>query len=392
MEIFKRPSQGRGEYELAGEQDGISVKDLYDYEMVFQTDSSLGAIPTGIKLKSQGGKPRFRLVDGGIHLQRQVEALLVLPKSIREEAKLEPGEPVVLRNRYILKRLQIAGIALDGTSSRAIVTLGDIECINQSNNYQISVPERIGCLVRLEGSLEKLPEDIALLLKEHLQLVRSGGPIGLASEKVAQKLMEKAEELAPDYGMEAIPGGDVLPLMMEIADVPWMEEPPSLDQIDSEDIELRRRAAKRWQAFRNRGPAGAKFRRKVREAYNSTCIACGVTLPITNEIRVPGVDAAHILPWATYDLDVVKNGLCLCKLHHWAFDQFLIAVLPHADASYSIAVTDLAKKELQGNPHFLNQLLGLAGAIPQERVPSDPKLRPDAAFLNRLYEDLRIIA
>ena len=36
------------------------------------------------------------------------------------------------------------------------------------------------------------------------------------------------------------------------------------------------------------------------------------------------MDAAHILPWAGYDLDVVSNGLCFCKHHHWAFDEGLI--------------------------------------------------------------------
>ena len=39
-----------------------------------------------------------------------------------------------------------------------------------------------------------------------------------------------------------------------------------------------------------------------------------------------GVDAAHILPWSQFDLDATKNGLCLNKQCHWAFDEGLFCL------------------------------------------------------------------
>ena len=55
---------------------------------------------------------------------------------------------------------------------------------------------------------------------------------------------------------------------------------------------------------------------------------CGLHLPRTSVNASAGVDAAHILPWADYDLDHVCNGICLCKHHHWAFDEGLLVFRP----------------------------------------------------------------
>ena len=38
------------------------------------------------------------------------------------------------------------------------------------------------------------------------------------------------------------------------------------------------------------------------------------------------VDAAHIVPWRVRHDDRVGNGLALCWLCHWAFDEELLGV------------------------------------------------------------------
>jgi hypothetical protein len=67
------------------------------------------------------------------------------------------------------------------------------------------------------------------------------------------------------------------------------------------------------------------FRIGVRRIYEHRCAVCGV------DARGPGdgspiVDAAHIVPKSEGGPDDLRNGLCLCKNHHWAFDQGLFTI------------------------------------------------------------------
>jgi hypothetical protein len=62
------------------------------------------------------------------------------------------------------------------------------------------------------------------------------------------------------------------------------------------------------------------FRVGVRRIYDHRCAVCGV------EAYGPGdgsavVEAAHIYPKREGGADDLRNGLCLCKQHHWAFDE-----------------------------------------------------------------------
>lgn len=64
----------------------------------------------------------------------------------------------------------------------------------------------------------------------------------------------------------------------------------------------------------------------IKTAYHRRCVVCGLELPKTGMGR-SGIEAAHILPWADFDLDVVTNGLALCRNHHWAFDSRVITLV-----------------------------------------------------------------
>ena len=71
----------------------------------------------------------------------------------------------------------------------------------------------------------------------------------------------------------------------------------------------------------------AAFRRKVVEVYDHQCAACGLRLR-PGDIPVSLVDAAHIVPFSRSGDDHPRNGMALCKNHHWAMDQRLIAPTP----------------------------------------------------------------
>ena len=38
------------------------------------------------------------------------------------------------------------------------------------------------------------------------------------------------------------------------------------------------------------------------------------------------INAAHILPFSRFHNDDVRNGMALCKTHHWLFDKGLISI------------------------------------------------------------------
>jgi putative restriction endonuclease len=66
------------------------------------------------------------------------------------------------------------------------------------------------------------------------------------------------------------------------------------------------------------------FRRAVVTAYDHRCAVCGVRMQTADGHTV--VDAAHIKPWSVSFNDNPRNGMALCKLCHWTFDEGMISV------------------------------------------------------------------
>jgi len=66
------------------------------------------------------------------------------------------------------------------------------------------------------------------------------------------------------------------------------------------------------------------FSRVIRNNFNDKCAICGdrIITPNGNSL----VDAAHIIPWSDYKNDDPRNGLSLCKSHHWMFDNFMLTI------------------------------------------------------------------
>ncbi len=98
---------------------------------------------------------------------------------------------------------------------------------------------------------------------------------------------------------------------------------------------------------------------------------------------MPGVDAAHILPWGSYDLDVPQNGLILCKQHHWAFDNHVLT-LAHVNGKYFVQLAADAAEVVQSDETTLRILGGAVGRITEDRLPR-MNLRPSPNFISELY-------
>jgi len=396
MYIRKQPSgstkaeavqknQGRGEYEISGTFDSyppIKPAEIFNKELILQF-GQYGFKATGNVLRNTGGKKRLRLLDSkrGMHIAGQVQAALLFPKSRRGENGLTGGVPVIVLDRYIVQRLHFRDLAING--DEANVKLSTLDLFNRTQVESIDFDDRMDKVRHLHVELDRFPPPLRNLLLQHREILKSPSPIPRHTEDIIRAIMDVTEQYAPDFNIDYVSGTDVLGPLNEILNEPTVEQPEQIELIDPEDVEIRLREAGQWRKLvAVRGPDSALFRRKVREAYRSTCIVCGISLPASQYCRVPGVDSAHILPWATHDLDIVGNGLCLCKLHHWAFDQQLVSIT-HENGEYYVTITPRAKIAL--DERALALLLAHEGRIESGRLPTATNERPRPQFLVELH-------
>ena len=110
------------------------------------------------------------------------------------------------------------------------------------------------------------------------------------------------------------------------------------------------------------------FRERVLQAYQTQCAFCRLR---HREL----LDAAHIVPDpAEGGEPTINNGLALCKLHHAAFDRFIIGVSP----DYLIHIRRDVLEEDDGPmlQHGLKELHSMKLALPvrQEHWPDQEAL------------------
>ena len=106
------------------------------------------------------------------------------------------------------------------------------------------------------------------------------------------------------------------------------------------------------------------FSRIVVVVYEHQCAACGLRLRLPNGATI--VDAAHLIPFSVSYDDHPRNGMALCKNHHWAMDSRLIA--PGPDHRWH------ATKHLDDRQPGERDLLQLAGR--RLILPKEPAYHP----------------
>jgi len=120
------------------------------------------------------------------------------------------------------------------------------------------------------------------------------------------------------------------------------------------------------------------FRRVVVSSYDHRCALCGVRI-ITAEGHTV-VDAAHIIPWSRSRNDDLRNGMALCKICHWAFDEGMMGV----SESYDV----ITSRQIAANPNVPGFLLTLTGRsiIP----PPERDLWPAQQYLTEHRKEWRL--
>ena len=90
----------------------------------------------------------------------------------------------------------------------------------------------------------------------------------------------------------------------------------------------------------------AAFRVRVMNAYGSLCAVCG------HAFKTPHgkseIEAAHIAPRGLRGVDDARNGLALCRSHHWAFDQGLFGIGEHRTVLVSKRILAMAENSRLG--------------------------------------------
>ncbi|HEY0752443.1 MAG TPA: hypothetical protein VGD98_00570, partial [Ktedonobacteraceae bacterium] len=111
MRITFQPSRGRGEYELSEyAPGGQSPGDLLETSIRLLIGEFV--LYTEVKVTKDQGKYRLRVAPKGAHPQvpTQLADALLMPPSIREEAKMGGGELVLQNNGYIIKNIQFGNV------------------------------------------------------------------------------------------------------------------------------------------------------------------------------------------------------------------------------------------------------------------------------------------
>lgn len=388
MLISRRTSGGRGEYEISSPEPG-EPRPSELVGRVICLDFGIGApVNTGVVLTRQGGKLRLRLAGGDIQVARQAAAVLMMPEPIRADQALGAGEPVLQRMRYAIQHLRADKVLLV-PPNLAIMRIKLIEVVNRSHQgEEESVRRRAGLLKAVWGHRDEFPRAIADLLGRHADAIRQGTMIDANIERLVADIQRAVSENGVDLGVAYSEAGDVLPALAGALnlDVPGPLVNPA--DVDAEDEPMRRSVIREWRVWASRrGPTSARFRQRVRDAYGATCAVCGAHYPPTPPAPGPGVDAAHILPWAEYDLDDIQNGLCLCKLHHWAFDESLLRVRFEGRCYLVELPEDTRGAVMAFDASFsIERLMENVGPIPASQLPANQADWPRPKFLAMLNE------
>jgi hypothetical protein len=318
MRIALRPSGGRGDYELAGSYHGVHASDLLEKNFLFQVTPAL-TIDGRAKAHRLSGKPRIR-PEGGKHPYVVMSSILLLPLPRRELIKTPTGSPELRAGAYTLAGIDVD--ILEDEPNEVLFAPKRVWARSRGGLLTIDFADRMAIVSAIWAAARNSRMNGAELVLAHQSAVESGDHQAIAAA---------ASDVRKHYRTDE----DVLPLILRDLGLPdafsaaYSGLSTSTEGFESEDddsdadVEERKRARK-WRRQADRGPGAREFSIKVRKAYDYRCIFSGERFPRIPDLGSAGVDGAHILPWSTHQLNAVSNGLCLCKLCHWAFDSGLL--------------------------------------------------------------------
>lgn len=389
MNLTLRPSGGRGEYELAGSQGALHVSDVFDLPILIEILPET-EINAHSYCNRSDGKPRIRL-DNPVrnsHPAPLIAAAMMLPKPIRERRKCH-GDVLPVWEKFVVQTIRLDVVRRPS----AVLIRPVIVRIENADGLKmdISFADRMERVLRIWSSAAAKGDPLSNAVTEHAKaftsLTSSQKDLTRSFTNLRKALKSPVNDLLPilerHFQIEASLGE-------EMPDETGNVDPNILDEnVVIDPASARAERVRQWRLAAIRGHSSKVFREKVRNAYDSRCMFSGQKMPRTEATRSPGVDAAHILPWSRFELDSTRNGLCLSKQCHWAFDAGLFK-LSHdsGENSYVLSIPDSVKVATLAADFDLSFFEKMTGKIPREHLPSDDKLWPEPSYLSKLNEFL----
>lgn len=384
MRIALRTGGGRGVYELAGSQGDYRASELFDREMFYELTPSL-IIPGRAIPSDRQGKPRIKLNNqrDTTHFYRLLAGLLLLPKPKRE-FKTTSGDEIAFET-YSMTAIKIDVGVIEDDKSVVRPTEILLESF-QGFRKSISVVNRMARILEVWRAASDQSSALAALLRSH--------KAALYAEEVNHKDVEKAAKdifiyldtiYDPLQRIESQMGIDQSTDFDELSPVTSTTDFGINDTVSP--MVARIENVRQWRKVAVRGSAATQFRADIREIYRDTCLFTGQRLPKLESISSAGVDAAHILPWASYGINTVSNGICLNKQCHWAFDSGVIKFSFDDSASrYVISIPDAVSTEARQRNFSLDAYQSMVGPVPRDRLPTNTNYWPDPVHLNAFNE------
>jgi HNH endonuclease len=389
MRIAFRTGGGRGAYELAGSQGSYPASALFNREMFYELTPEL-VIPGYAVPASRSGKPRIKLDEDrrrdadAVHLCYLLAALLLLPEP-RRDPKAADGSLLLAYKAYSMTIIKIDVVRID--SDKSLVRPTEMLLQNaQGRSESMDFIARMSRIMAVWSAADDSDSELAELLRQHKAVFSipniSHGAIQQAAESIREYIGGGGDPLPAvelQTGIEqSLKSEELTPVVQAkgfgIEDV----VPSEVAQIES---------VRTWRRVAARSPAAQRFSTAVKECYRQTCLFTGQRLPKLESTHEPGVDAAHILPWATHGINSVSNGICLTKQSHWAFDAGVVKLsFDRTSNQYVITIPDIVSIEATEASFSLNAYQAMVGAIPPERLPNNPNLRPNPNYIDAYNE------
>ena len=391
MRIALRTSGGRGEYEVAGSQADIRALDLVGLQILFELLPSQQIRTENIVRHTQG-KPRIRLRKrrSGDPVFRHAYLILadslLMPKPKREIGITPGGKLQLVDNNFSVTSIQFEIIRKD--EQKVVVYPTNLILSNSADNQaRIDVVERVRILINVWAYAKQSTGELARLVNGHRLAFKSGSENSIydAAKKIKKYFNDTGDPLRQILTAFDLTDSHTYWMGLHTTDI----EDFIIDEDLSDLQEAARNRLKQWRLQANRGKGAAKFSRDVKMEYRNTCLFSGYYLPKTSLTGLPGVDSAHILPWAEYELNSVSNGLCLSKLCHWAFDCGILRLKYNAGADeYSLEIPEKYLEHEQAGEIDLKAFHPLVGIIPRDRLPQKKKDWPCPDYIEKYNDSL----
>jgi hypothetical protein len=376
----------------------LTASDLFDREISYELTPEI-IIPGRSVAALRQGKPRIALDEATrsetTHLYRLLSAVLLLPKPKRE-FKMTHGNQLLQFESYSMTAIKVDVASL--TARRVILRPTDLLLENADGlRADVEFTDRMARIIRLWDAATKQESELAVLVRKLAGAVRAEDPDYKTIERCAQEISDALHTT-----------GDALPTAEQQLGVSQAEQgasPVALpaqfthqaqfgleDDVSPQEALIQR--VKVWRQQAERGSVGRKFSREVSDAYGYRCMFSGQRLPRLEMTDSPGVDSAHILPWSTHDLNSVRNGICLNKQCHWAFDQGILRLAFDRASNIYVASLPQSVRQAAARASFdLAYFESMAGPIPPAQLPKDSALWPSPAYIAELnhYMDMGAI-